>query len=241
MIYLFTDFGLHDWYVGQMRAVLARQAPMVPVIDLMHGVAPFDVQAGAYLLGALAAQLPEGSITVGVVDPGVGGPRRPLMMESDGRWFVGPDNGLFAPVWRRAQTRRAYRIDWKPETLSTSFHGRDLFAPVAAMLAVGQRPAATEVSDPIEPAGWPDDLWRVIHIDRYGNAVTGIQGSTVRDDTVLEARGRRFAFAPTFSAGPPSTPFWYRNSIGLVELAAAAVSVSANGALALDDKVIKSQ
>jgi S-adenosylmethionine hydrolase len=241
MIYLFTDYGLNDWYVGQMRAVLARMAPAVPVIDLMHGVTPFDIQAGAYLLGTLAGQLPEASISVGVVDPGVGGTRRPLMMEADGRWFVGPDNGLLALVWRRAKSRRAYRIDWRPQSLSNSFHGRDLFAPAAAMLAAGQKPDATEISDPLLPSGWPDDLWRVIHVDRFGNAVTGIRGATVGDDALLEARGHKLAYAPTFSAGAPDTPFWYRNSINLVELAFLGASATACYGFAPGDPVKKAK
>lgn len=238
MIYLFTDFGLHDWYVGQMRAVLARMAPSVPAIDLMHGVAPFDVRSAAYLLGALARQLPEGSIMVGVVDPGVGGLRRPLMMEADGRWYVGPDNGLFAFPWRSAKSRRAFNIDWQPSDLSHSFHGRDLFAPVAALLAGGGNPAATEIHDPVLPVDWPENLWQVIHIDRFGNAVTGICGSAVADNTVLEAGSGTFAYAPTFNAGAPEAPFWYRNSLGLVELAFPGAGVATVCVLALGTAVV---
>src|SRR5436190_535341 len=140
MIVLYTDYGINDPYVGQLHAVLAREAPGVPVVDLLHTVANFDIRAGAYLLPALAQEFPEGSIFVGVVDPGVGGDRAAVMVHADRRWYVGPDNGLFHLVVQRAHRREAWVIDWKPERLSASFHGRDLFAPVAARLARGNWP-----------------------------------------------------------------------------------------------------
>jgi len=137
MIVLFTDFGLDGPYVGQMKAVLHRDAPGVPVIDLFADAPAFDAKRSAYLLAAYAEEFPAPTVFLAVVDPGVGGARRPLMVEADGRRYVGPDNGLFEIVWRRARRRRGGAITWRPERLSASFHGRDLFAPVAARLAVG--------------------------------------------------------------------------------------------------------
>ncbi|HZD26702.1 MAG TPA: SAM-dependent chlorinase/fluorinase, partial [Alphaproteobacteria bacterium] len=136
MIVLFTDFGREGPYMGQMRAVLARRAPGVPVIDLIADVPAWDVRAGAYLLPAYAAEFPAGTVFLCVVDPGVGSARQPMALKADGRWYVGPDNGLFELVARRAAAARGWRIDWRPDRpLSASFHGRDLFAPVAADLA----------------------------------------------------------------------------------------------------------
>jgi S-adenosylmethionine hydrolase len=106
MIFLFTDFGLRDIYVGQVKAVLQSRAPREAVIDLLHDAPPFNVRAGAYLLAALAAQQPKDSVTLAVVDPGVGGARAPVAVLADGRWFVGPDNGLIS-VRRRARPTRS--------------------------------------------------------------------------------------------------------------------------------------
>ena len=132
MIVLFTDFGPGGPYTGQTKAVLAQEAPGVPVIDLADDLAPYAPEPAAYLLAALAAAFPPGAVFVCVVDPGVGSERAPLALGAGGRWFVGPDNGLLAIVARRAGDARWFAIAWRPESLSASFHGRDLFAPVAA-------------------------------------------------------------------------------------------------------------
>ena len=143
MIVLFTDFGLHGPYVGQMRAMLHQMAPDIPVIDLFADAPVGNCRASAYLLAAYAAWFPAGTVFLCVVDPGVGGARPAIILEADGKWYVGPSNGLFELVQRRAETTHSFDITWHPERLSASFHGRDLFAPVAAMLARGAtRPAA---------------------------------------------------------------------------------------------------
>ncbi len=178
MIVLFTDFGLADPYVGQLHAVLAHAAPGVPVIDLFHAVPSYDVRAGAYLLAAYACAIAPGAVFVCVVDPGVGSARLPVMARIDGSWYVGPDNGVLAVLARRAQRVESYAIRWRPERLSDSFHGRDLFAPVAARLAGGEQPAAEPA--PLTLPDWPADLAQVIYIDHYGNAITGTRASSAR-------------------------------------------------------------
>jgi S-adenosyl-L-methionine hydrolase (adenosine-forming) len=220
MIVLFTDFGLTGPYVGEMKAVLEQRAPDVPVIDLMHDAPPFDPKASAYLLAALAGSFPAGSIFVCVVDPGVGSDRAPVILEADGQRFVGPDNGLLAILARRAETLRAHRIAWRGEHLSASFHGRDLFSPVAAMLATNEPFAREEIRpDAIDRDGWPDELAEVVYIDSFGNAMTGIRAITVPADAVLQAAGRFFPRACTFSDVAPGDAFWYENSSGLAEIA----------------------
>lgn len=104
---LFTDFGLAGPYVGQMKGRLLTLAPATAVIDLMHDAPAFDPRSAAYLLAALVPEWPADMVVMAVVDPGVGGARRPLVAEIDGRWFVGPDNGLFELLWRRAIQARA--------------------------------------------------------------------------------------------------------------------------------------
>jgi S-adenosylmethionine hydrolase len=140
MIVLFTDFGLEGPYTGQMKAVLHRTAPGIAIIDLFADASAGNPRASAYLLAAYAAWFPAGTVFVCVVDPGVGSERPAVMVEADGRWYVGPGNGLFEILQRRAERTRCWEIDWKPERISASFHGRDLFAPVAAMLARGDSP-----------------------------------------------------------------------------------------------------
>lgn len=220
MLVLFTDFGWNDPYVGQLQAVLARTAPGVPVIDLLHAVPDFNAHAGAQLLAALCQAFPAGSVFVAVVDPGVGGPRDALVVEADGRWYVGPDNGLLSIVAARAAQTRYWRIVWRPEGLSDTFHGRDLFAPVAARIAAGDFPAAwlEPISAPTVQFD-PADLPRVIYIDHYGNAWTGIRGGLMAGAT-LEVKGRTLPRHRVFADAAKGEAFWHVNSAGLVEIAA---------------------
>jgi S-adenosylmethionine hydrolase len=220
MIALFTDFGLSDPYVGQMHAVLAEGAPGVPVIDLFHAVPDYDIRAGAYLLPAYASGFPGKTVFVCVVDPGVGGPRLPVIVKAYNQWFVGPDNGLFEILLRRDPGHETFVIDWRPASLSQSFHGRDLFAPVGAMLATGEFPASTAA--PLQRSdysGWPDELAEVIYVDHYGNAITGIRATTVDSDAIVTISGRQIVPARTFTDVAVGEAFWYENANGLLEIA----------------------
>jgi S-adenosylmethionine hydrolase len=221
MIYLFTDFGGGGPYVGQVKAVLAQAAPGVPVIDLAHDMPPFEHKASSYLLAALVHHLPAPGIVLGVIDPGVGrADRRPVIMRAGDFWFVGPDNGLFAIVAKHAGGAKWWEITWRPEHLSNTFHGRDLFAPVAAMLARGEEvPRRPIAADGAAGMGWPDDLGEVIYLDHYGNAMTGIRAHTLPDDAVLRVADVRVRRAQTFSEVGPGEAIWYENSCGLVEVA----------------------
>jgi S-adenosylmethionine hydrolase len=218
MIVLFTDFGLAGPYTGQMKAVLLRDAPQIAIVDLFADAPAGDPEASAYLLAAYAAWFPAGTIFLCVVDPGVGGARAPVMVEADGSWFVGPENGLFELVLRRAQHARCCEITWRPAMLSMSFHGRDLFAPVAAMLARGEMPLHRERPAQRRP-DWPDDRAAIVYIDHYGNALTGMRAKTLAPSAALIANGQRIAPAATFSSVPEGAAFWYENSNGLAEIA----------------------
>ena len=220
MIALFTDFGIADPYVGQLHAVLARDAPDVPVIDLFHAVPNFDIRAAAYLLPALTRDFPPDTVFVCVVDPGVGGARPAVMLKADGCWYVGPDNGLFHVLTRRVSAHECHVIRWRPPKLSASFHGRDLFAPVAARLAHGEKPES-EPAALTEPAGepWPDDLAQILFVDHYGNAVTGLRAAAISAAQHLRAGGEVVKYARVFSESPAGAPFWYENANGLAEIA----------------------
>jgi S-adenosylmethionine hydrolase len=219
MIFLFTDFGLEGPYTGQVQAVLHAQAPGVPVISVFADLAPFDIQAAAYLLPAYAAGFPPGSVFLCVVDPGVGGVRPGGMIRADGRWYVGPDEGLFAILTRRARHVECWELP-EPATASPSFHARDVFAPLAARLArdgrFGDGPVTTATD--IRPE-WPDELHRVVYIDRYGNAITGTRAAAVNGMATLSINGHALSRARTFTDMPSGTAFWYANSSGLVEIA----------------------
>jgi S-adenosyl-L-methionine hydrolase (adenosine-forming) len=220
MIVLFTDFGLSGPYTGQMKAVLHKLAPGIPAIDLFADAPVGNPKASAYLLAAYAEWFAAGTVFLSVVDPGVGGTRPPIILEADGRWYVGPGNGLFELVERRATNNHNWHIDWKPERLSASFHGRDLFAPVAAMLARGEPPPGRPLGDSAHRRpDWPDDLREIVYIDHYGNAMSGLRAIVLPSDAKLLTAGRLLQRAGTFSDRPPGTAFWYENSNGLAEIA----------------------
>jgi S-adenosyl-L-methionine hydrolase (adenosine-forming) len=220
MIVLFTDFGLHGPYTGQVKAVLHQMAPGMPIIDLFADAPVGNAKASAYLLAAYAPWLPAGTVFLCVVDPGVGGARPAIFLEADDRWYVGPGNGLFELIQRRAGKTLSWDIDWKPERLSASFHGRDLFAPVAAKLARGESPPGRPRKDAADRRpDWPADLCEIVYVDRFGNAMTGLRAAMLPANARLAAAGRVLERARTFSDRPPGAPFWYENSNGLAEIA----------------------
>jgi len=219
MIVLCTDFGLEGPYTGQVKAVLQQQAPAVPVIDLLSDLPACNPRASAYLLPAYSQGFAADTVFMCVVDPGVGGDRDALILRTDQHWFVGPDNGLLEILTRRSTQRKLLRITWRPEGLSNTFHGRDLFAPVAAMLSAGRMPEAEKL-DTLQPrTDYPDELFEVVYIDHYGNAITGVRADALAESAVLTLNGQPFHAARTFSEIQPGQAFWYANSNGLVEVA----------------------
>jgi S-adenosylmethionine hydrolase len=220
MIVLFTDFGLEGPYTGQVKAMLSRAAPQVPVIDLFADLPAGKPKPAAYLLDAYGLWFPSGTVFLAVVDPGVGGARAAIVVEAEDRWYVGPDNGLFEIVIRRAGEVRCWVISSLPEQLSASFHGRDLFAPAAGRLACGDPP--DRLGPPAEPVrhhDWPDDLSEIAYIDRYGNAITGLRAAMLPHGARLAAEGQSFERHRTFSDVPVGEAFWYENANGLAEIA----------------------
>jgi S-adenosylmethionine hydrolase len=233
-IFLFTDFGSDDLYVGQVEAMLDRYAPGVRVIDLLHEAPPFAVRASAHLLAALSQGLPRGHVFLGVVDPGVGSDRSAVVLRADGRWYVGPDNGLFSVVAARASARTVWCITGHPPGVSPSFHGRDVFAPMAAAVATDDFP-----NESVAPAAdlavrfGGDDLAEVIYVDHYGNCFTGIRARGLPETNRLVTVGREIPHARVFADAAPGAAFWYENSSGLVEVAVNRGSASAALGLAV--------
>ena len=186
IVTLLTDFGLHDPFVGIMKGIILGRCPDAQVVDLCHELPPHDILGAGFLLQTAARYFPPETIYVAVVDPGVGGARRALLAEIDGQRFLAPDNGLLSHVLAaasRCRVRALAAAEHWLHPVSATFHGRDVFAPVAGRLAAGMSPEAfgPEVRDPVRreiPQPCVDDLGRlvgqVVWIDRFGNCITNI-------------------------------------------------------------------
>lgn len=230
IVTLLSDFGAGSGYPAQMKGVLLRAVPDVRLVDLSHDVPPFDVLAGALTLEACARAFPEQAVHLAVVDPGVGTERRPIcLLDASGRRFVGPDNGLFTPFLVGAwQVRLLSMPGIVPQPASATFHGRDLFAPVAAWLAAGGDAAqlGPEVHDPVR-LEWPSAVrkgdevhGKTLAADPYGNLVTSIRefdvGRTVASAWVGDRQAR---WVRTFGEGGKGELLAMIGSGGRVEIA----------------------
>lgn len=242
MVGMLTDFGLTDGYVGVMKAVLLSIAPDVQIVDITHDIAPQDIEMGAWSLGMAWRYFPVGSVLLCVVDPGVGSERRAIAFQAHGRFFVGPDNGLFTyPLLEPGSVGETFEcvcLDNAALHLtgaSATFHGRDIFAPCAARLANGMELAAlgsslspeTLVRLPIPLAPSRDgDRWigRVAHIDHYGNLISDIGPVLTRQalaapEAFVEVAGQVVsARARYFSGGPSGQPFFLQDSSGALAI-----------------------
>ncbi|MDK2955197.1 MAG: hypothetical protein PWQ57_693 [Desulfovibrionales bacterium] len=186
-IALLTDFGSKDPYVGQMKAVLAAHAKTQFILDICHEIEPFNVIQAGFYLAASYPYFPEGTIFVAVVDPGVGAPRRVVLAERSNRIFLAPDNGLLSMVLDGAASLKIWDLSRAAADLQSSdtFHGRDIFAPLAALLAAGQRPQ--EMGREITASSLKIQPWKspriqgdvveadVLHIDRFGNCILNLR------------------------------------------------------------------
>lgn len=218
-IALITDFGRGP-YIGQVVLRLNALVPGMPVVDLVSDLTPFRPDLAAYLLPALARDMPPATLFLSVVDPGVGGDRSPLAMAADGNWFVGPDNGLLAVIAKRARQPVILRVGWRPQWTSESFHGRDIFAPIAARLSRGDS-LDGEAAKPHSLVGWdwPAELAKIVYVDWYGNLMTGWRATGLDRAATLRVGAVDLHYARTFCEVPPGTGFWYENAFGLAEVA----------------------
>jgi len=198
VVTLTTDFGVEDAYVAAMKGVLLTRCPEARLVDLCHAVPPQDIRAGALRLAAAAPYFPAGTVHLVVVDPGVGSARRAIAVSAHSHFFVGPDNGVLSlaadsgsPAWRAVElTNRAY---WQP-IVSTTFHGRDVFAPVAAHLACGGQiddlgPWLDEIEQLQLPrvTGGVDEIRGVVlDVDRFGNLVTNIRSADLGERPIRD-------------------------------------------------------
>lgn len=226
-----TDFGLADPFVGIMKGVVLSSCPDANVVDVTHGIAPQAIAEGAFWLERSHLWFPPGTVFVAVVDPGVGSARKGVVLAAHGRLFVGPDNGLLGGIAASDPGARAFEIDRRALALpvpSHTFHGRDVFAKVAAELAAG-RVAPGDVGPPLP------DLVRlatvaavldasgvhgvVITVDAFGNAFTNVEASLVPPSAVVEVAGRVIAVQRTYSDVQPGEPIALVNAFDVLEIA----------------------
>ena len=235
VVTLTTDFGARDWFAGTMKGVVLGMSPRATVVDLTHEVPPGDIHAGAFALMAGCRYFPKGTVHVAVVDPGVGGSRRAIAVQTADYFYVGPDNGVlsWALAHQRIKTvRRLEEPKYFLRTMRRTFHGRDIFAPVAAHLSRGlaiQR-LGSEVKDWVR-LPWPQPIrsrgmvrGEVIYIDHFGNAITNIESAPDFSTGAIacEVAGRRkmrCALAEFYGAVPANRPVAVFGSSGFLEIA----------------------
>ncbi|HFE37107.1 MAG TPA: hypothetical protein ENK06_01645 [Gammaproteobacteria bacterium] len=238
MLYLFTDFGWQGPYVGQMKSKVSEQVRYCQPIDLMHDVPAFNVKAGSYLLAAVSRYLPPDCVVAAIVDPQVGSDQRALVLRADYRWFVGPDNGLFDVVAQHASSCHWYEITFRPAHVSRSFHGRDIFIPVAGKLLLEE--SCDSFLSPIscpEPRFNDADLNEIIYIDQFGNLMTGLRASEVDGLVSIHFAGQLLSRATTFSDVDTGTAFFYENSQGLIEIAVNCGNAQAHFSATIGDSI----
>jgi S-adenosylmethionine hydrolase len=235
VITLTTDFGTSDWFVGTMKGVIARIAPRCTVVDLTHDLPPGNIRGGAFALAASHRFFPKGTIHVAVVDPGVGSRRRAIAVQTANGAFVGPDNGVLSWALAKEKIRAIHALENEAyflQPVSQTFHGRDIFAPVAAHLSRGV---------PIQKFGpalkefvrldWPESRARrgglegeVVYIDRFGNAITNLEDRLLESSgrASCEVHGKRRWNCPLktfYQAVPPKRPIAIVGSSGFLEIA----------------------
>ena len=237
MIALLTDFGTSDYFVGSVKGVILSINPNAKIVDITHDISPQDIEAGAFTLFAAHSAFAPQTIFVAVVDPGVGSERRPIIVKSGEQFFVGPDNGLFSYLYN-GKTHKVFHVTnekYFRHPVSPTFHGRDIFAPVAAYLSTGLDPTlfgspiTNEVRLPTwQPRKVKERVWeaKIIHIDRFGNCVTSIRreksSARMEKSAKLKVNGKTVtAFRTFFSEdGKKEKLFAVWGSAGFLEIAA---------------------
>ncbi|MFN6963807.1 MAG: S-adenosyl-l-methionine hydroxide adenosyltransferase family protein [Pyrinomonadaceae bacterium] len=230
VVALLTDFGTSDYFVAAMKGRILSIAPSAQIVDITHDVPPQDVRAAAFILRSCYRDFPADTVFVCVVDPGVGSARRALAVEFDGRKFVAPDNGLLTFILKRggAAIRHLNNTELFAPSISSTFHGRDVFAPAAAHLALGVaiEDAGPAVDGPAllaepEPSISDDGrvIGQVIHIDRFGNLVTNLLPALLTDGSELRVSGRTISrFVDHYAEADPLEVIGITGSAGLIEI-----------------------
>ena len=217
-----SDFGTSDWFTAAVKGEILKLASDVRILDITHNIAPFDIRGAAFLLYAVYDNYPKGTVHLAVVDPGVGGERRPIIVGASGHYFVGPDNGLFSYVL--TAEAEVYEINVSEETSST-FHARDIFGPAAARLAAGARPEELgerfldyerfDIPRLIQEKG---RLYgEIVYIDHFGNCITNVQNSHQIGE--MRVAGHLIGIKQSYGEGRTGEIICLKGSIGYYEVA----------------------
>jgi S-adenosyl-L-methionine hydrolase (adenosine-forming) len=238
IIALLTDFGTRDYFAGAMKGAILSINPDAKIVDITHEIPPQDLSAAAFTLGACYKDFPAKTIFVAVVDPGVGSERKAILVETEKYFFIAPDNGLLSFVFADARVS-IYELTNKKyfaENISTTFHGRDIFAPVAAHLSLGVEPDefGNEIKDflrleidPPRPIANQTIEAKIIHIDRFGNLITNLKPEDLPENFVLEIGGKTIDRKKSFYAEAETDEiFAIFGSAGFLEIAAKENSAS---------------
>ncbi len=234
LITLLTDFGSRDGYAAAMKGVIYRQCPEARVVDAAHDIRRHDIRSAAWVLRQFGWTFPAGTLHVAVVDPGVGTDRAALVIEAGGQLWLGPDNGLFAWILKQHPKARIWRIKAgvvRPGDASATFHGRDIFAYAAGLLAKGVR--LERLADPVDSCFEPDWLTpvlhgrtlegQVLHVDHFGNLITNLPAALVADrgpDAIVQLGKLKLkGIARTYADVPSGMPLALIGSDGMLELA----------------------
>lgn len=233
LVALLTDFGEEDWFVSAMKAVVRSINPHCQIVDITHQIPPQDVRTGAYVLAQVLRDFPAGTVVVAVVDPGVGTERSAIAGEIDGRLVVAPDNGLVSWCLAEARYARFVRLD-RPEffrkEVSHTFHGRDVFAPVAAHLSAGRK--LVELGSPcssVQTFAVPRPSYsseeklvrgEVVHVDRFGNLITNLTNRFLDECSAILLERRKLRIVGTYAEGKKGEVVALPGSGGTVEIAA---------------------
>lgn len=229
-----------------MKAVLIRMCPQVRLIDVTHEVPRHDILCGSITLERAVDGFPPGTVHLAVVDPGVGTDRRLLVTELKEQRIVCPDNGLITWAWHRLGPGQAHELTWRPHVSSATFHGRDIMAPAAAMLAGGKslRSLASPIQDPVlldvRPARSLADGVQIIHLDQFGNATTNLSHDVLRGAEAGAFRVGRHNLGPlrrTYWDVAPGRPLALIGSSGLLEIAVRDGSAQTDLKLKVGDQV----
>jgi S-adenosylmethionine hydrolase len=220
VITLLTDFGTADYFVGAVKGAILSVNPNVAIVDITHEIPAQDIETGAFMLLATYKTFPRRTIHVAVVDPGVGSSRRPIIVAANEQFFVGPDNGLFSYIYDREPAHKTFHVTaekyFRPDPSST-FHGRDIFAPAAGALSAGVPPEqfGPEINDEVRLPSLETPR-RIIHIDRFGNCVTNIRREVFEG---LIINGRTISTLRNFyGEAAPGEVFAIWGSAGFLEI-----------------------
>ena len=243
MITLLTDFGTADYFVGAVKGAILSVNPKTVIADITHEIPPQDIEAGAFTLLACYNTFPAGTIHMAVVDPGVGSERRPIIVSANEQFFVGPDNGIFSYICDREASHRTFHITaekyFRPSP-STTFHGRDIFAPVAAALSKGVKPEklGREIDDEVRLESL-DRVTRIIHIDRFGNCITNITRDQLKPGAGLLINSKTIRdFRQFYGEDSSSKPFAILGSAGFFEISVNGNSAAKTLRIKRGDKVV---